>query len=88
MTVQLHLHQTIQANSLNGSLREAFAQSESYSTHQPAAELWIERFLNHLNARLQDCLNAVPTEARLWQILADELGQALSGEVVAVGPAN
>lgn len=69
---------------MSASLRQVFTESDSCATNQFAAELWIERFLNHLNTRLLDCLNASPTEARLWQILADELGQALSGEVVAI----
>lgn len=84
MTLHLHLHQTIRGNAISASLRQVFTESDSCATNQLAAELWIERFLNHLNARLLDCLNASPTEARLWQILADELGQALLGEVVAV----
>lgn len=84
MTLHLHLHQTIRGNAISASLRQVFTESDSCTTNQLAAELWIERFLNHLNARLLDCLNASPTEARLWQILADELGQALSGEVVAI----
>ncbi|GAP95340.1 ATP-binding protein [Leptolyngbya sp. NIES-2104] len=84
MTLHLHLHQTIRGNAISASLRQVFTESDSCATNQLAAELWIERFLNHLNARLLDCLNASPTEARLWQILADELGQALSGEVVAI----
>ncbi|WP_430688273.1 ATP-binding protein [Leptolyngbya sp. AN03gr2] len=84
MTLHLHLHQTIRGSSINASLRQVFTESDSCATNQLAAELWIERFLNHLNARLLNCLNASPTELRLWQILADELGQALSGEVVAI----
>lgn len=84
MTLHLYLHQTIRGNSISASLRQVFTESDSCATNQLAAELWIERFLNHLNARLLDCLNASPTESRLWQILADELGQALSGEVVAI----
>lgn len=88
MTLQLHLHQTIRGNSISASLRQVFTQSDSCATNQLAAEFWIERFLNHLNARLLDCLNSTPAEARLearlWQTLADELGQALTGEVVAI----
>ncbi len=80
----LHLHQTVRGNSISPSLRQAFTQSDSCATNQLAAELWIERFLNHLSARLLDCLDSAPTEAQLWQILADEIGQALSGEVVAI----
>jgi signal transduction histidine kinase/BarA-like signal transduction histidine kinase len=84
MTTQLHLHQTIRGNAISASLRQVFTQSDSFTTNQLAAELWIERFLNHLNARLQDSLNSEPTEAKLWQTLADELGHALSGEIVAI----
>ncbi|MCU0550806.1 MAG: ATP-binding protein [Leptolyngbya sp. Prado105] len=84
MTTQLHLHQTIRGSAISASLRQVLAQSDSCATNQLAAELWIERFLNHLNARLQDCLNSAPTEAKLWQTLADELGHALSGEIVAI----
>ncbi|MBW4525845.1 MAG: response regulator [Phormidium tanganyikae FI6-MK23] len=84
MTLQLHLHQTIRGNSISASLRQVFTQSDSCTTNQLAVELWIERFLNHLNARLLDGLNSAPTEARLWQTLADELGQVLVGEVIAI----
>ncbi|MBE9010926.1 response regulator [Pseudanabaenaceae cyanobacterium LEGE 13415] len=84
MTLHLHLHQTIRGNSISASLRQVFTESDSCATNQLSAELWIERFLNHLNARLLDVLNASPTDAQFWQILADELGQALSGEVVAI----
>jgi signal transduction histidine kinase/CheY-like chemotaxis protein len=84
MTLQLHLHQTIRESSISVSLRQVFTQTDSYATNQLAAEFWIERFLNHLNDRLQGCLNAAPTVAQLWQILADELGQALAGEGIAI----
>ncbi len=83
----LHLHHPIRVSSVKSSLTQLFAESKSSTdpSCQLAAELWIERFLNHLNEQLQSCRSSIkPTEPLLWQILIDELSQALSG-AVAIG---
>jgi len=87
MTVQLHQtiqENSIQAESISASLRQVFSQSDFCTANPLAAKLEVERFLNYLNDRLLDCLYCATTEAPLWQTLADELEQALAGEVVAI----
>lgn len=84
MTTQLHLNQTFRGDAIEIPLRQVFTQSNSGATNHLAAELWIERFLNHLNHCLHDCLNSTPTESNFWQILVNELGHALSDEALAI----
>lgn len=78
----------IRGNAVESSLSQVFRQPESCAANsdanQLAAELWIERFLNYLNARLQECLGVDDADTQLWQVLATELSHALTGEVVAI----
>ncbi|MBD1845922.1 response regulator [Cyanobacteria bacterium FACHB-63] len=80
----LQLHQTSREESTSAALRQLFTQSDSCIANPLAVAYWVERFLNDLNARLFECLNDAPTEAKLWQTLADELAQILNGELVAI----
>jgi signal transduction histidine kinase len=84
MTTQLYSNQIIRGDAIEVPLRQVFMQSDSGATNHLAAELWIERFLNHLNHCLHDCLNSTPTESNFWQILVNELGHALSDEALAI----
>ncbi len=67
------------------SLRQVLIQAGANSSNL-AAELWVERFLNHLATGFNHCLSqTVPNlEASLWQRLADDLSQALAGEAIAI----
>ncbi len=68
------------------SLRQFLTRSQSGSSSL-AAELWIERFLNHLTTEFNDCLSqASHLEASLWQKLADELSQALDDTIAIALP--
>ncbi|MEA5514406.1 hybrid histidine kinase/response regulator HrmK [Nodularia sp. UHCC 0506] len=59
---------------------------------QLRAELWLERSLNQLQSRLNDCLLSVcspvlqhrTTEAEIFQAVVDELGMALHSMTVAI----
>jgi len=73
-------------------------KSEQMGTNTPKltilqlkAELWLERSLNHLNDRLNDCLVSVtnqtmaaPTEAKIFQTLVTQLSVALENRGVAL----
>jgi hypothetical protein len=59
---------------------------------QLRAELWLERSLNQLQSRLNDCLlcaystvsQAITTEAEIFQTVVNELSMALNSMTVAI----
>jgi signal transduction histidine kinase/ActR/RegA family two-component response regulator len=81
------LKSPFRVSSTESSLRQVFGLTESCTetldTHQLVAELWIERFLNHLTTQLQEYLTS-EANPPLWQVLVAELGHAFPEEIVAI----
>jgi signal transduction histidine kinase/ActR/RegA family two-component response regulator len=83
--MQSHLQPVLRGNTVDSSLREVLCHAASlYESGQCTAELWLERYLNHLTTQLHDGLSAEFDVEQLLERLTQELSHALEGEVLAV----
>lgn len=89
--MNLHLHRAIQDSAIASSLQQVLLRGNP-STDSPAAELWIERYLNGLHHQVSEALSQGTVKTDPKSVLEDQvlktlvhaLSRGLNGETIAI----